>query len=492
MARTLSQRVRDVVGDQFGASIVEESIEKALKAAKESALSAGEPQSVFYDPLSMFMGREWMAKADFPLQFSDLRAMSRNPIIGSIIQTRIAQIASFCKPQQTSYDFGYKIVSDDLEASKDTARMKEISDWVFHMGIQGYGEKTLEDFARKFMRDSLILDQAAAEVIPMRNRMPAYAVVLDGGSIRRLPASLHYATPFNSTEELYAQVINDQIVTRYNASEMIYGVRNPQTDIRSAGYGLSELELLIRTITTMLNTEKLNSGQVSMGGVAKGVFVVKGDSDKTQFDSFKRDFREAIRNAASYWRPPVLQVGKDANIDWVELDRNNRDMEFSHLLEYLVKTSCGVYQMDPTEINWTIGSAGVKSNFESNKTPQQKASKEKGLKPLLSFLANTLTLNVIHRMDPRYRMEFHGLDVDRETDSSIRKTEVENYKTVNEQRVELGLPAIVGGDVILNQFYVKNLEGTGLFLTAGRPEESDLSATSKGLSADEPTLEMLD
>lgn len=468
---TIGQRLRNMIGSSFGADLVEASLEKAMSEAAERASA---PVASFYHPMEIFTGREWVQRGNRPISYEDLRAMARNPIIGAIIQTRVSQIAAFCSPQQDAYDYGFKITSDDKTLEKDTEFMRNVQEWVYNCGIPGYGESNLETFARKFMRDSLTIDQACAEVVGRRNGAPAYMVAVDGASIRRLKESLNYATPPSSITPHYVQIIDEQIVAKYTYDQLIFGVRNPQTDLAYAGYGMSELEILVRTVTSILNTEKYNSGQITQGGTQKGVLVVKGDTPSDQFDSFKRDFREAIRNAASFWRPPVLRIGKDAEIEWVTLDRSNRDMEYAQLFDFLVKQACGVYQIDPSEINWQIGATGSTTTFESRGDLKIQASQNRGLKPLLTFLANQLNTHVITKIDPRLRLEFVGLDLDRSTDVSIVEREVKTYKTVNEARIERGLEPIQGGDIILSQDYSAQLDRMKPKEAASQEEEVDV------------------
>lgn len=448
---TVFQRLQHIIGDSFGASIVEQTIEKAIKESRERA---AEPKSIFYDPLTMFMGRNWLQRTDNQITPQDLRMMARNPIIASIINTRLNQIAAFCIPRSEEYQLGYEITPMDGK-TKDPEMQEAIRDWVRTMGIEGYGEALLENFARKFMRDSLTLDQGCAEIVNARDGTPAYTVVIDAGKIKRTRASLSYATPTGSQDPWYCMVVEEQIVAEYAQNEMIFGIRNPQTDMSFVGYGQSEMETLVRTITTLINTEKYNAGQMTQGGTQKGIFTVQGDVDKDQFEIFKRDLREAIRNAANYWRPPVLRIGKDSKVDWVALDRSNRDMEYAALFEYLVKLSCGVYQIDPSEINWSINAAGTKVNFEGNPEKKSGVSRDKGLRPLLTFLANQINLSLVHRMDPRFRLEFLGFDADRQADADVINKEVTTFKTVNEARKERKLPSLgPAGDVILSQYFV--------------------------------------
>jgi len=459
MQPTLSQRVRHIIGDSFGAEIVEANLEKAIQAARESASA---PEAVFHDPMSMFFGQEWIGRGqghqgNLRIGFHELRRMAKNPIIGSIIQTRINQIAAFMRPQQDPYSLGYRVRKFDRNEKGDPAFMKEMTMWLYTVGIPDFGEDLLETFARKYMRDSLILDQGTAEIVFTRDDKPAYLVAVDAASVRRLKASLQYFVP-NQDTPFYAQVLQDRVVAEFTKKQMMFGVRNSTTSMFNAGYGLPELEILIRTVTTILNGERYNAGQLTQGGTSKGVMVVKGEANKDQMDAFRRDFREAIRNAAQYWRPPVLHIGKDGDIDWVQLDRSNRDMEYAQLMDFLVKEATSVFQMDPSEINWKIGGSGTRVNFESGSMQKQTLSQRRGLEPLLTFFANQLNTNVICRFDPTYVVEFIGMERSRKEDSEIRERETKTFRTVNEVRLELGLDEVEGGDKILNEFFQQPLQ----------------------------------
>ena len=62
-------------------------------------------------------------------------------------------------------------------------------------------------------------------------------------------------------------------------------------------------------------------------------------------------------------------------------------MEYTSWMEYLIKLSCAIYSIDPTEIGWDIsrGSSGG-GLFEGSQEQRLKHSKDKGLYPLLKFI----------------------------------------------------------------------------------------------------------
>lgn len=455
--KTISQRVREIIGNAFGAEIVEVQIEKAIKEARDNA--SDKPVSFLYDPLSIFMGREWLVKTGTRLTFMDLRSMAKNPIIGSIIQTRLNQVASFCRVSDDKYEMGFS-VSENKLSKTPVEKRQEVASFMENAGFLSQGESNLNSFIRKFTRDSLILDQGCAEIVPRRNGIPAYFLAVDGASIRRLKG-------INDIPDrglpAYCQIIDEVIKAEYSRDQLIFGVRNPSTDLLNNGYGFSELEMLITTVTTLINAEKYNSVSLSQGGTKKGVLVVKGEVDNNMFASFRQDFKTAVQNAATSWRPPVIRIGKDASIDWVALDQSNRDLEYAQLFEFIVKTATSVYQISPEEVNWTIGQAGSNVSFNSGAGDRLRYSKDKGLRPLLTFLGSLLDSHIVKRIDPNLRFDFTGLTESRLEEAELRIKEVAAYKTVNEVRLELGLDEIEGGDVILSpNFKSQNSSNQGV------------------------------
>ena len=379
-------------------------------------------------------------------------------------------------PSKGLYSPGFHILSDDLEAMKDTEKIREITHFVLHCGLDRHGDNLLETLARKCLRDSLVLDQMCAEIVPQRDGKPAYVMGVDGATIRRLKRSLDRTKPAG-TEAVYAQILQDKIVAEYSYDQLLYGIRNPQTDVRQLGYGMSELEVLFRTVTTIVNAEKFNGSLLAQGGMNKGLLVVKKPPSRMQFEAFRRDFRASFRNADSVWRAPVLGVPEGSEVEWLKLDQSQRDMEYAQLFDFLVKEACGVYQISPAEINWGIGAAGQSQTLNSatGDGEKTKESKSKGLQPLLTFFGNQITAAVVEKLDPRFRLEFVGVTEDREADSEIAAREVKHYRTVNEIRLAFGMEEIEGGDIILNQFFMMEREGQGLggFTSPGETDMTD-------------------
>ena len=104
-------------------------------------------------------------------------------------------------------------------------------------------------------------------------------------------------------------------------------------------------------------------------------------------------------------------------------------------------------------------------------------SQDKGLKPLLTFLAGLMNEYIISRIDPDFEFEFVGLNVNSEKDElALDERKVTHYQTINEIRAGHDMEPIPDlenvkspGDLILNTD-ILNLWGS----IAQRGHEQDM------------------
>ena len=98
----------------------------------------------------------------------------------------------------------------------------------------------------------------------------------------------------------------------------------------------------------------------------------------------------------------------------------------------------------------------VQVNFEGRQEQKIRASKDKGLLPLLRFIAGEINTNLVERINPDFKFGFFGLqDIDVEIERAIKL--VTNLRTVNDVRQSVfGLePLGPEGDIILNSFFMQ-------------------------------------
>ena len=406
-----------------------------------------------------------------------------DPIVAAVLQTRINQAASFAVPQFDKYKVGFKVRLRDIDKTPSKAELEEASEiekFLLYCGVPESFDDTpemkrrdnFETFIRKICRDSLTFDQINFEVAPRNNGLPYQFKAVDAATIRLIAdkkenvekvgfpnvdpvivqpyGSEQWFKEFEPKHPRTAQVINGVIRHVFDEWEMAFGVRNPRTDIMAQGYGFSEIEMMITTLTAHMNAETYNRKFFTQGSSIKGILTFEGSVPPDQLEAFRRQWYQQITGINNAWRTPIMALGKDSKANWVSLHSNNREMEFGKWMEYCIKTICGVFQMDPIEIGFDISRMGSGQNSSGggglgngNQMERIMFSQDKGLRPLLRHIQTLLNEYIVYRLNPDFELEFVGLNVGDEM-GDLEKTEkqIKLYKTVNEIRAEHDLDDI--------------------------------------------------
>ena len=82
------------------------------------------------------------------------------------------------------------------------------------------------------------------------------------------------------------------------------------------------------------------------------------------------------------------------------------------LMVLLTPFAAAIYLVDPAEINFDLRGSltGQQPAFMPSNEAQQKLAKDRGLRPLLNYIADAINEMIIARIDPRYELAFVGLD----------------------------------------------------------------------------------
>jgi len=448
------------------------------------------PKSAFFDPLSLQYALGYKDRR-YNLTYETLKRISSQlSIVAAIINTRIAQIASFAQPYRTTKSLGYIVRHKEAERLTSNSERRFIQQ--LEAFISGCGEPgrenpftrikrpKFEHFLKQIVRDTLTYDQLTVEVVPRNNGIPFEFRAVDASTIRIASPDRDSGTAFShsvhqrnlipgmtgpvpyrygnmyigqqygqhmspSDTVQYVQVINGQIENVYTDQELAFGIRNPRTDIYVQGYGFGELEQLVTIITSLLYAEEYNRRFFINGAHPKGILNFKGDNwTPDQLEAFKRQWVAQVAGAENAYKTPITQ---SEGLEWVNMQMTNQDMQFNIWIEYLLKVACGVFLIDPAEINFDLH-GGVQQTplFESSQEWKLKASRDRGLKPLLRFIASMINEHIIDRIDDHFTFEFIGLDELTEQEKhDMMKEQISSYMTLNEARRTLDLPDIPGG-----------------------------------------------
>lgn len=443
------------------------------------------------------------------LTYELLREIARkNSIIAGIIQTRINQLSLFARPIDNDNIIGFKIEPKD-KTKKITKKMeKEIAEITEFIKNTGRVERekdlvrdTFVEFTKKIFQDRLIFDQAVFEKVRTRKGELYEFIAVDGATIRLSnnikdieEKEKQKLDKIKEKPVRYVQVINGNIVAEFTIDDLAFCPANLSTNIYNNGYGISEMEYIINAITSHLWAEEYNRRFFSQGSAPKGILNIKGDIPDDQLDAFRQKWHSQVAGINNAWKTPVMSAEE---LQWIDLEKSNKEMEFGKWIDYLVNVICAVYQIEPSEINFQNrgGSATGSAIFENNYEKKVKYSKDKGLKPLLLWYEDILNKHIIRELSDKYVLKFIGLDEQTEQEKlDILKRESEIYKTINEIRQEKGLSPITNvksiGDIVPSPQFLQALmsfppgeggegEGEGMPENEGQPQIPENEETSE-------------
>lgn len=424
-------------------------------------------KSVLVDPFTLQSSFGYRDKNYSTVNFQTLRLMSKVHIINSIIKTRISQILSFCQPQPDKYSTGFIIkkksqnrfgVENTTNTKSDEKIINYITDFIMNCGRESnvFCHDDISSFTTKFFQDSLSLDQGVFEVVRDKagNLVEYFAV--DGTTFRLADkSSMNEDREVNGYYPNVVQLLDGRVVQEFYPWEICFGVRNPNTSIYKQGYGESELEILIRTITSILNSDHYNANFFKVGSNPRGMFRYSGNINQNTLHDFRQHWQSTMSGVDNMHKVPFINADK---IDWISTHETNKDMEFGKYYDFLIKVACAVYTIDPGEIGFPMnGSSDSKPMFEGNNEGRLKYSKDKGLRPLLKWYEKILNKYIVSQIHPEYELEFVGINEiteENELDRDIK--ELANFCTINEIREKRGMKPIPGGDIIANSFFLQS------------------------------------
>lgn len=426
-------------------SLNSENFEEVMKAQafiaeqQKSSRRAPQPEikSILWNPSEIGFNGKGYRDPNNGIAFGTLNRMGDIFIIKAIINTRIEQVQNFLKysvdDQKPGYQIRYKrspgsAGSDEKELS---AKDKKIVDYIVRFLEEGGEndkwecEDNFQEFTRKVLRDSLVLDQMTFELVRARNMNLKKYRAVDAALIRQLDTNdPRYRQMFENFRwhgylPRYAMVWDGQIIRHPVSDEYVvfypwelgYGIRNKTTNVLRNGYGCSELETLIEIVTWILWGMQYNGNFFKQGSQPKGFINVKnGNVDQGTLNEFRQDWKQTMSTVYNSHKIPVIQ---GIDLEWIDLQQTNRDMEFTEWIKFLLVIACAVYRMDPSELGFQFQDAARIFGQEGQKE-RLDHSKQKGLTPLLVFYQNILNKYIISEIDDRLELVFTGIEIEDE------------------------------------------------------------------------------
>lgn len=422
-----------------------------------------DPKAIQFDPYQVLAQMGYRDRPS-PIGFNTLQAMYyRSPIIASVLQTRINQVAAFAHPQSNRFGSGYVVRLRDRNARLTPAARKfcsEMEGFYSNTGVtkNPRGRDNFNTYLRKVTKDTLTYDAHATEIVPNKKGLPCEFYAVDASTIRLAQSAKAHMDEDLEDETRYVQIYDGTVIAEFTQNEMCYGVRNPNTNIRLQGYGTSELEMLVETITNLVNGFDYNARYFTQNSAPKGLINIKAGMSEKMLSKFKNQWYAMLSGVENAWRTPITNA--EAGIEWINMQQSNQEMGFQAWIDLLIKCTCSVYCISPDEIGHPYGNAGQTSTLSQGSNRDKIIeSRERGLRPLLSHLAHTVNTHIMWPIHEDFKFEFVGLDaMSRDQLAELNSKRVRSSWTVNEIRAEEDLPPLPDGkgDIILDPTWLQN------------------------------------
>lgn len=236
--------------------------------------------------------------------------------------------------------------------------------------------ESFEDIRRKYLRDILVYDAGAVEIV-YKDGKP-YELYDVKGSLIRLDLDKH--GNFKNPDRAYVLVDRmnaANILAAFSIRELMYMIANP---VSGSAYGLSPIETLWDEICNDDEACSYNKKLLENSGMISGVL------------SFKGMGIDALKKAQRYWKEEMKRKGvklivtNNDDVKFIKVAESNKDMQFLEFQKWVLNKLMAVYGMQPIVLGVIDDTTG-----KLNSSEQREQFKQDAILPLLKLEAYRLT-----------------------------------------------------------------------------------------------------
>jgi len=326
------------------------------------------------------------------------------------------------------------------ELSEETKRhIQEVENLLYNPNSR---DESLEYVRRKIIRDLLIYDAAAMEIVYDEEGKPYELYDLPGYAIR---INVDEHGNFKNPKEAYKLVMTDEfgrkkVAATFAYNELIYFAMN----VGAGGvYGLSPLETLVDSIRSDINAAKYNASFFENNALPSGIVSIPGLGEK-QLELFAKQWKKMMGGSKNAHKLAFINNEK---ISFQKLSESAKDMQFIEYQRWILNKILAVYKVTPFVLGLVDETTG-----KLNSQEQWSSFIEKAVKPILKleqYLYNTKLIQVAFGYDD-IEVEFLPVTETEETDlaETVDLIVKSNVMSINEIRKKyFGLEEVPWGDV---------------------------------------------
>lgn len=375
--------------------------------------------------------------------FDSLRALSWKIEVARALHNTIKrQVGRFSQPSEKDDQPGFRIRHTDpshVMSQDQSDYCQWLTKFVTNSGRdfrpfmrRRDGRRTFRAFLQEGTDESLTHDNVAVELVALANGvggLDSY-YLRDGGTF-------YLAGP--NKQGLYAyQSLVGLPELAFTHDQLAIYQRNVSPWVENRGYGRSELEASIDTLTNVLQALAYTREGMDNNAVPKGILTVYGQFDRRTMDMFQANWQAKLRGVRNRHNLPVLfSRNGQAAAQYTSTNSEFGEMAFAKWIGLQSSVFCGIYGADPKEINLDGFSSGSTSSLAGDDTAEKlAASKNKCLETHLADWEGFFSDEIIARFDDQFRLTFTGLDT---MEAKAKRAREEKVSTINELRASLGM-----------------------------------------------------
>ena len=376
------------------------------------------------------------------------QVVEKTPPVASIVHTRCNQVAAFCQVPESDTDSGFEIAMRDPDrkpTSQEKYEMRQLEDMFVEGGFSivqdEFPIRPLDELVRMIVRDSLSMDMCAYEIVPGANtkKYPFVAMdVIDAGQIRLTEPDMYHPKRNGIANIIAVQLQQGQVKAEWQRSEIAIGIRNPTSDVRRFGYGISEIEICANIISCILFGIDYNKTYFTSSSVPPGILSITGSISEVALNNLRSQWTAQAKGVGNWWNTPVVATKDGQGVNYVKFRDSNRDMEFHQLIALMINLLCSTFTMHPEEIfmqSWSPSQGGI--GGEASPVSRLKNSKDSGLVPMLKMIARMLNKGLWAMFpDRKYILRFKNIDErDEERELKLRTMRLQAGLTLPKQEI---------------------------------------------------------
>jgi len=268
---------------------------------------------------------------------------------------------------------------------------------------------------------------------------------------------------FKSDDEAYKLLDkNNKIVSSFGIKELIYFVANP---VAGKVYGLSPIESIYNTVLADNEAEALNRRRLENDGMINGVLSITGLSEKK------------LKGTVMYWKAQArkkgvgLLISSSDNVKFTKISESYQEMQFLDYQKWTLQKIMTVYGMQPIVLGVVDSTTG-----KLNSKEQREQFKSDAVLPLLKLETYNLTDVLVRKgfgfddVIITYEEPKENVDIDTMASITEKMAKLNGVIKVNEARRILGLPDLdEGGDELI---YTRGNDGTNINVEHGDSTET--------------------